>query len=265
MSWWDVLKIDWQTDELFSEQHPTAAYPHATPGPRPLGKDLDILPKIEPVFDELVNELKKLFPDSDISVSPQWNQTRKWHFKFAAVDFNVSELGQLPRIQSLNNWVRVIYSNANPGIGVNRPISVSGGPKATHNPVTGEKWEEGIWLHCKTDNEELKQLIISMKPKFEAIENIDEVFVDFDFPPRELLTPEEVKENRAWVARERKRQEQRKVKKMNWFTTLKGLICPNCGKPTLETAKYVRGAKGYKYKDKGVMICSECGHKEVFK
>ena len=54
---------------------------------------------------------------------------------------------------------------------------------------------------------------------------------------------------------------------MNWFSMLKGLKCPMCKKNTLETARYIAGRVNVPKKhrrDTGTLICTNCGHKEVF-
>ena len=54
---------------------------------------------------------------------------------------------------------------------------------------------------------------------------------------------------------------------MKWFNIIKGLKCPVCKKNTMETTSYKQGRTGTSkryYKDRGIMICTNCGHKEVF-
>tara|TARA_R100000152_G_C6781993_1_gene217889 strand:- start:6410 stop:6571 length:162 start_codon:yes stop_codon:yes gene_type:complete len=53
---------------------------------------------------------------------------------------------------------------------------------------------------------------------------------------------------------------------MSWELTLKALRCPSCGQKTLETVKHDRFERqGLRRKDRGIMECTKCGHREVFR
>jgi len=52
---------------------------------------------------------------------------------------------------------------------------------------------------------------------------------------------------------------------MNWFNTIKALVCPECKQKTLEPKKYIKRRSWEMGKDKGTMECTNCGHVEVFR
>tara|TARA_R100000329_G_scaffold34358_1_gene32028 strand:+ start:59 stop:220 length:162 start_codon:yes stop_codon:yes gene_type:complete len=52
---------------------------------------------------------------------------------------------------------------------------------------------------------------------------------------------------------------------MNWRNIIKAIKCPECKQGELKMTFYKKGRSGYTgQKNRTVMECNKCGHKEVF-